>query len=334
MALKKFLRQLNIFAECRTYGITAWQCPNFLFVVMGLVIIVAILGTYYIGVHYLAPEIIIMIVIAVTIVLLLVGHTIVVSFERVVQANRMKSEFVSIVSHQLRTPLSSLRWSLDLLRSKRLGQINKKQKEYLDIINESNKRMIGLVNDLLNVNRIEEGRLEVRPKSFSMGDLAEKIIEEIKPLAKDKGVTIDFYLEEKLPLVYADSNRIRMVIQNLIENAVKYSNKEIKDRFVKARIEKDENKLRFSAEDNGIGIPFGLRKRVFGKFFRGDNLVKQRTEGTGLGLFISKGIINLSGGEIGFRSKEGKGSTFWFTLPIAKNNKPTMSKEQRTANSN
>ena len=319
MPLRKFLKQLNIFAECRTYGITAWQCPNFLFVVMGLVIITAILGTYYIGVHYVAPEIVVMIVIAVTTVLLLVGHTIVVSFERVVQANRMKSEFVSIVSHQLRTPLSSLRWSLDLLRGKRLGPINKKQKEYLDIINESNKRMIDLVNDLLNVNRIEEGRLEVRPKSFSLGDLAEKIIEEVKPLAEDKGVTIDFYLEKKLPSVYADSNRIRMVIQNLIENAVKYSNKEIKNRFVKARIErKDENKLRFSAEDNGIGIPFGLRKMVFGKFFRGDSLVKQRTEGTGLGLFISKGIINLSNGEIGFKSKEGKGSTFWFTLPIKK----------------
>lgn len=318
MALKKILKQLNIFAECRQYGISAWQCPNFLFVVMGLVIITAILGTYYIGVHYMAPEIVVMIVVAVTIVLLLVGHTIVVSFERVVQANKMKSEFVSIVSHQLRTPLSSLRWSLDLLRGKRLGQVNKKQKEYLDIINESNKRMIDLVNDLLNVNRIEEGRLEVRPKSFPLGDLAEKVIEEVRPLAEDKGVTIDFSPEKKLSSVYADSNRIRMVVQNLIENAVKYSNKEIKDRFVKVRIERDGDKIRFSAEDNGIGIPSGLKKRVFGKFFRGDNLVMQRTEGTGLGLFISKGIINLSGGEIGFRSKEDKGSTFWFTLPIAK----------------
>lgn len=318
MPLRKILKQLNIFAECKKYGITAWQCPNFLFVVMGLVIITAILGTYYIGVHYVAPEIVVMIVIAVTTVLLLVGHTIVVSFERVVQANRMKSEFVSIVSHQLRTPLSSLRWSLDLLRSKRLGQVNKKQKEYLDIINESNKRMIDLVNDLLNVNRIEEGRLEVRPKSFSLGDLAEKVVEEVRPLAEDKGVTIDFYLEKRLPSVYADSNRIRMVVQNLIENAIKYSNKEIKDRFVKARIKRDGDSLKFSTEDNGIGIPFGLRKMVFGKFFRGDNLVKQRIEGTGLGLFISKGIINLSNGEIGFKSKEGKGSTFWFTLPITK----------------
>ena len=318
MAFKKILQQLNILAECRKYGVSAWQCPNFLFVIMGLVIITAILATYYIGVHYMAPEMIVVIVIGVTTILLLIGHTIVVSFERVVQANKMKSEFVSIVSHQLRTPLSSLKWSLGLLRGKRLGEINKKQKEYLDIIHESNNRMIDLVNDLLNVNRIEEGRLGVKPKPFSLEDLTKGIIDEIKPLAKEKGVAIDFYSEKNLPLIYADPDRIRMVVQNLVENAVKYSNREIKDRFVKARIERDNDRVRFSTEDNGIGIPPGLKKRVFGKFFRGNNLAMQRTEGTGLGLFISKGIINLSGGEINFKSKEGMGSTFWFTLPITK----------------
>ena len=316
MPLKNILKQLNIFAECRRYDIPIKQCPGFLFVIMGLVIIIAMLITYYIGVHYMAPEMLIMVLAIVTVVLLLVGHTIVVSFERIVQANRMKSEFVSIVSHQLRTPLSSLKWSLDLLRGKRIGEINKKQKEYLDIINESNNRMIELVNDLLNVNRIEEGKLGVKPNEFFLVSLVEDIIEEIKPSAQENKVTISFHKEEGLPSAYADPDRIRMVIQNLIENAIKYSNKNIKDKLAEIIIERDEDRVKFSIKDNGVGIPSNLQGQVFGKFFRGDNLAKQRVEGTGLGLFIAKGIIKLSGGEMDFKSKEGKGSTFWFTLPI------------------
>lgn len=318
MDYKKILKELNILAECKRYGASTWQCPNFLFIIMGLIIIAAILSTYYIGVNYIAPEVVVVVVIVVTTVLLLIGHTIVASFERVVQANKMKSEFVSIVSHQLRTPLSSLKWSLGLLRGNRLGAINKKQKEYLDIIHESNNRMIDLVNDLLNVNRIEEGRFGVKPKLFSLDELVKKVVEEIRPVAKEKGVTIDLYSEKNLPLVYADDNKIRMVIQNLVENAVKYSNHEIENRFIKTRIERNKDNIRVIVEDNGMGIASNLRKRVFGKFFRGNNLAMQRIEGTGLGLFISKGIINLSGGEINFKSKEGKGSTFWFMLPITK----------------
>ena len=318
MTLKNVLKQLHIFAECKGYGIPLWQCPSFLFVIMGLVIIAAMLTTYYIGIHYVAPEMLIVILGAVTTILLIVGHTIVVSFERIAQANRMKSEFVSIVSHQLRTPLSSLKWSLGLLRGKRLGEISEKQREYLDIVNESNNRMIDLVNDLLNVNRIEQGRLEVRPKIFDFTSLVEEVIEELKPLAAKNGVNINFHKEENLPSVYADSNRVRMVVQNLIDNAIKYSSKDHKDRIAEVSIKRDGEKIKFSVKDNGIGIPMNFQKQVFGKFFRGDNLIKQKVDGTGLGLFIAKGIINLSGGEINFKSKEGEGSIFWFTLPIKK----------------
>ncbi len=318
MTLKNILQQLNIFAESKRYKIPLWQCPSFLFVIMGAIIIGAMLTTYYIGIHYFTPEMLIVVLGTTTIVLLIVGHTIVASFERIAQANRMKSEFVSIVSHQLRTPLSSLRWSLDLLRGGRLGEVNKKQEEYLNIVNESNNRMIDLVNDLLNVNRIEEGRFEIKPEMFSIESLSEEVIEELRPIANKSGVVINLYKDKNIPSTYADPNRIRMVVENLIDNAIKYSKKDIKDKFINVGLKQEKDEIRFSVEDNGIGIPAILQKQVFGKFFRGDNLIKQKVEGTGLGLFIAKGIINLSGGEIGFKSTEGQGSTFWFTLPIKK----------------
>lgn len=318
MAFKSILRQLNVFAECRKYDIPLRQCPSFLFVTMGLIIIIAMLATYFIGIYYVTPEMLIVILIIVTTVLLIVGHTIVSSFERMAQANRMKSEFVSIVSHQLRTPLSSLKWSLDLLRGKGLGELSKKQGEYLDIVNESNNRMIDLVNDLLDVNRIEQGRLEMRPKEFHLDILIEEVIKELELLAKKNEVNIDFYKEKNPPLVYADPSRIRMVIQNLIDNAIKYSKRDGSSKLAEIALRRDKDRIIFSVKDNGVGIPFSLQKQVFNKFFRGDNLVKQKVEGVGLGLFIAKGIIDLSHGEIGFKSKENKGSTFWFTLPIKK----------------
>lgn len=318
MNFKKILRKFDVTHECRKYGLGFWQCPNSLFLVMGIIIIVAMLTTYWIGIHFVEPELVIVIVSMVTIILLVIGHSLVGSFARIAEANRMKSEFVSIVSHQLRTPLSALKWSLDLLRGKRLGEFNKKQKEYFDIINDSSIKMIKLVNDLLNVNRIEQRRLATRPRAFSILDLIKDVVRELNVLAEVNDVKIKFENKKELPDVIADPDRIRMVVQNLIDNAIKYSKK--KEGIVKIVVEKDNNNkkmVKVSVKDNGMGIPSFMQKQVFGKFFRGKNLIKQKVEGTGLGLFIAKGIIKLSKGEIGFESQEGQGSTFWFTVPIA-----------------
>ena len=316
--LKRFIKIFDITADCRRYGLGFWQCPNALFLVMGAIIIAAMLLTYWIGIHFIEPEIVIAIVSIVTIILLIIGHSLVNGFTRVAEANRMKSEFVSIVSHQLRNPLSTLKWSLELLRNKRLGEINEKQKEYLNITNDSNNRMIDLVNDLLDVNRIEQGRLEISPQIFSIEDLINDVIKELKLLSESRNVKVNFKAFDGLPKVYADPRRIRMVLQNLIDNAIKYSQKT--GGLVEISTEKDgknKNMIKVRIKDNGIGIPRFLQKQVFGKFVRGDNVIKQKVEGVGLGLFIAKGIVNLSGGKIDFKSEEGKGSDFWFTLPIA-----------------
>jgi len=319
MPFKTILKKLDFMAECRKYGLGFWQCPNSLFLVMGIIIIVAMIATYFIGIHFVEPELVIVIVCVVTIILLIIGHSLVNSFARIAEANRMKSEFVSIVSHQLRTPLSGLKWSINLLLGRRLGKLTEKQRKYLEIINESNNRMIKLVNDLLNVSRIEQRKLELKPRTFFIKDLIEEVVRESKLLAESRKVKLSFTLSRNLPKVSADPEKIRLVIQNLIDNAIKYCKDEGGLVEVKANMDgKNKKMLMISVKDNGLGIPYFLQKQIFNKFSRGDNLIKQKVEGAGLGLFIAKGIVNLSGGKINFKSREGKGSIFWFTLPISK----------------
>lgn len=319
MFFKTVIKKLDITAECRKYGLNFWQCPNSLFLVMGIIIIGAMIATYFIGVLFVEPEMIIAIVSAVTVILLVIGHSLVVSFARIAEANQMKSEFVSIVSHQLRTPLSSLKWSLGLLRGKRIGSLGKKQKEYVDIIVDSNNKMIKLVNDLLSVSRIEQRRLEVEPQKISIEVLIENVVRELGFLAESRNVRVVFKNNKNLPKVYVDPDKIQMVIQNLVDNAVKYSKKDDGLVEISAEInEKNKKTIKVSIKDNGVGIPKFLQKQIFGKFFRADGLIKQKVEGAGLGLFIAKGIVKISNGKIDFESKEGQGSTFWFTLPIAK----------------
>lgn len=319
MSLKTVIKKLDITAECRKYGLNFWQCPNSLFLVMGVIIIGAMIATYFIGILFVEPEIIIAIVSAVTVILLIIGHSLVVGFTKIAEANRMKSEFVSIVSHQLRTPLSSLKWSLGLLQGKRIGNLSKKQKEYVDIVVDSNNKMIKLVNDLLSVSRIEQRRLGVEPQKISIEALIENVVKELGFLAESRNVRVVFKDNKNLPKVYVDPDKIQMVIQNLIDNAIKYSKKEDGLVEISAEInQKNKKTIKVSIKDNGMGIPKLLQKQIFGKFFRADGLIKQKVEGAGLGLFITKGIVKISGGEIDFKSKEGQGSTFWFTLPIAK----------------
>ncbi|MFH2013982.1 MAG: HAMP domain-containing sensor histidine kinase [Patescibacteria group bacterium] len=329
MSFKKIIKIFDITADCRRYSLGFWQCPNSLFLVMGGIIIVAMILTYWIGIQFIEPELIIAVVSVVTIILLVIGHSLVGSFSRIAEANKMKSEFVSIVSHQLRTPLSALKWSVNLLKGKRLGELNKKQEEYVDIVSDSAVKMVRLVNDLLSVNRIEQGKLAMQMEFFSIEDLILDVVKGLQILAKMKNVELVFKNHKNLPLVYADKEKIRMVVQNLIDNAIKYSKQ--KGGFVEISANTDVNSklIKVSVKDNGIGIPEIIQKRIFGKFFRGDNLVKQKVEGTGLGLFIAKGIITICGGKIGFTSKPDKGSNFWFTLPIniKKINKKAMEKK-------
>ena len=314
MNFKGIWAQLNIVAQCRKYGLSVWQCPQFLFLIMGLVITISTLTAYAIGTRYIEePRMVALIVLLTTAILFIIAVIITDSFERLAEANRMKSEFVSIVSHQLRSPLSNLRWALELLMSGKIGKIEEKQLEYFTILKENSNRMKELIEDLLIVSRIETAKLLIKKMEFSLEDLVKELIKELTPFALASNVEIKFLNKEDLPKVFADPSQIRLVIENLLDNAIRY----IKGiGVVEIKIESQEKNIYFEIKDNGVGIPKEEQKYIFQKFFRSENALRYQTQGSGLGLYISRAIIEKSGGKIGFKSQKGIGSTFWFTLPL------------------
>jgi signal transduction histidine kinase len=314
MNLKNILKQLNLPAQCRKYGLSIWECPQFLFLMMGLIIMASILAAYAIGTKYIEdPYVVALIIMGLTVVLLVLAFIITRSFEKLAEANRMKSEFVSIVSHQLRSPLSNLKWTIDLLMSEKVNLEEEKQFEYLKILEENAERMGELISDLLVVSRIEQGRFTPRKENFSLKELIDKVIDEAKIFLKTTNTEINFKPEGNSPKIFSDPSQIKMVTTNLLDNAIRYCKNKGK---IEIGLEKRGKNLYFEIKDNGVGIPKDDQKYIFQKFFRSQNALKEQTSGSGLGLYIAKAIVEKAHGKIGFKSQEGIGSTFWFTLPI------------------
>jgi signal transduction histidine kinase len=279
----KILEELNILAQCKKYGLSLWQCPSFLFLIMGIIICFVSIISYLIGTKYIAePRIVALIVLVISALLLVLATLITNSFEKLAEANRMKSEFISIVSHQLRAPLSNLAWAIELLMSGRLGKIEEQQVEYFKILKENSDRMKDLVKDLLIVSKIESARLFLKKEEFSLEELTREIVKEFEPFARASNCEIEFFAEQNLPKIFGDRYQIRQVIENLLDNAIRYTKGKGK---VKIRIRKEKNFVHFEIEDNGVGIPKEDQKFIFQKFFRASNVLKYKTQGTGLGLY-------------------------------------------------
>lgn len=314
MSFEEIFNQINVPAQCRRYGLPLWQCPSFLFLVMGVVIIGSSLIAYAVGTRYIEnPEMVALIVLGLTTILFSMAFVITQSFEKLAGASRMKTEFISVVSHQLRSPLSNLSWVIELLMSGRVGKVEEKQTEYFKILKENSNRMKELVSDLLMVSRIETATLPQKKAETSLPALIEKLVSELMPFARSSNVEIKFECEKELPKILIDADQLREALENLLDNAIRY----IKDKGeVKISLALRGKSVYFEIKDNGVGIPKEDQKYIFQKFFRAENVLRYQTQGSGLGLYIAKSIIERSGGKIGFASQEGKGSTFWFALPL------------------
>ncbi|HOF44672.1 MAG TPA: ATP-binding protein [Candidatus Pacearchaeota archaeon] len=228
---------------------------------------------------------------------------------------KMKTEFVSVAAHQLRTPLSAIKWTIRMILDGDVGEINEEQRELLEQTYISNERMIRLINDLLDVSRIEEGRLLYDQEDTRIEDVLDSVIEASQEMLRNKNMVLEVNKKET-PKVKIDKEKIGVVIQNLLENAIKYTEQGGK---IKITLDNDEKNVIFKIEDSGVGIPKSQQDRIFTKFFRAENVTRMETNGTGLGLYTTKNIVQAHKGQIWFESEENKGTTFYFTIPI--NNK-------------
>lgn len=232
------------------------------------------------------------------------------------EIDKAKTEFVSLASHQLRTPLSTVSWYSEMLLAGDVGEVTSEQKKYLEEIYHGNQRMVDLVNTLLDVSRIEMGTFIVESKPTDIVKLAQDVIEEHKLQISERRIKFLCSFKQNMPLIQADPKILRMVIQNLLSNAIKYTPEGGK---VEASIDLVKgNGIIFKVSDTGYGIPTDQQNKIFTKLFRADNVVGKDTEGTGLGLYIAKSIVEQSGGKIWFESSENKGTTFYVTLPLKK----------------
>ena len=228
------------------------------------------------------------------------------------QAEQMKSDFVSFVTHQLRTPLAGIKWMLELAQE--APDVPEEPASYVQDARQAAERLIGLVNDLLDVSRLESGKVKVTLQPVGLGELTQSVLDDLVTLVREKGHRLSMEGADRVPTVMADPQLLRQVILNLTSNAIKYTPP---DGDVAIRMEVANGAVRWAIRDSGIGIPKESRARLFEKFFRADNVHTISTEGTGLGLYLVRLILEEFSGEVWCESEEGRGSTFIFTLPVS-----------------
>ena len=230
------------------------------------------------------------------------------------EVDKAKTEFVSLASHQLRTPLSAINWFAEMLISDEAGHLTKEQKKYLHEIYNGNQRMVSLVNALLDVSRIELGTLAIEPEPIYFEKISDSVISEQAQEIKKKKLKISKIYGNNLPKIKADPKLIRIVYQNLISNSIKYTPS---GGTITISISTKGKYLLSEVADTGYGIPKEEQDKIFTKLFRADNVREKVSDGTGLGLYIVKSIVEQSKGKIWFKSEENKGAKFYFTIPLA-----------------
>lgn len=309
----KIVNDLNFVRQARELGVSVWQSPSFLFLMMGIIAVAAMTATYYVSRNYDNPELVVISESIVVVLIFIIGNSVIKGVEQVANINKMKNEFISIASHQLRTPISAINWETEILLSKFQKGMTSEQIGGIETIRALSGRMTKLVNDLLDVTKIDQGRMILKNEEVDLGVITQEVLRNFFPLVKAKNIRVSINDGGRTYICLGDREKVKLVVENLISNSVKYIATRGK---IEIRIKKSKGFSVFSIKDNGVGIPQKQQRQVFDKFFRSDNILKYQTEGTGLGLYIAKNIIEQIGGRIWFKSKEDVGTLFSFSLPL------------------
>jgi signal transduction histidine kinase len=232
--------------------------------------------------------------------------------ERLREADRLKDEFVALISHDLRTPLTSIIGYVELTLDQ--DGLNDEQRTYLEIVARNSERLLHLVNDLLFVARLEAGELELKPNELDLAAIARQSVDEAQPRAEAKGIDLSCEIEP-VGVIRADRGRMFQLLDNLLSNAIKFTPEGGR---VAVQVTEREPGVRLTVSDSGIGIPEGDRKRLFDRFFRAASAVDRQIPGTGLGLYIARAIVEAHGGTISLDGTPASGSTFMVELPFAR----------------
>jgi signal transduction histidine kinase len=243
--------------------------------------------------------------------------------ERLKELDRLKSDFVSNVSHELRTPLTAIKGAVDLLIREVPGRLNESQTHYLSRVRLNTQHLAGLINDLLDLAKIEEGRVELKGVRVSVGGLVHEVVETVKPLAAEKPVLLKVNVLEPSILVWADRDKVTQVLINLITNAINFTPPQ--GRITVSASRDGQNWAQVSVNDSGPGISGEECQKIFQRFYQVSEGGGLKPKGTGLGLAISKALVELHGGKIWVESEVGRGSTFSFTLPVSGSPSPLPS---------
>ena len=237
------------------------------------------------------------------------------SNKRLQALDATKDEFVSMASHQLRTPLTSVKGYLSMVLEGDAGEITQTQRQLLEEAFRSSERMVRLVSDFLNVSRLQTGKFVINRTAVDLSQLVAEEVANVDQVANTHKIKVSYRRPARFPILYLDDTKIRQVIMNFIDNAIYYSPDA---NAVKTRLSVEDGEAVLRVIDKGIGVPLSAKKKLGTKFFRGDNARRQRPDGTGIGLFLAKKVIEGHGGTMIFESELDKGSTFGFRLPVAK----------------
>lgn len=305
--------KLNLVAQCRTYHLPFWQCPQVLFIMMGIVTIVAIVSFYVVAIaEQYDPHLIALISTLLAGFFMTQIFIIMQAFERMADANRIQVDFMNIAIHQLRSPVTAARWAMDRITTEATSGLSTETLQELYIVRDSVVKIAHLVSSILGIVRIEAGTVAKRMEIFSVNEMVIKMVETTRWYARAANLDLVADIPKETLFVNAEREQIYFVLDHLVDNALRYSRTA---GSIHIQLETEGSMAKVTVLDTGEGIPGDDQKQIFEKFFRGTNANALQPGGAGLSLFVARTIIESYHGKMGFASDEGEGSRFWFTLP-------------------